>query len=263
VAPAPRGSKRVTLLVAAAVVVSLLGGCAMRRPRPAASATPDELLDILAARRAAVTSLRARMRLKAGLRAAWTRQALLVRRPDAIRIDVLSPFGLALAIAAHDDTLWAFPPSEGTRYEGAATPENLSRFLGAPIAVPDVVDLLLGVPPARTPVGRADVSRNDAGELALTLPLRDGVQTIWFAGVPPVVVRAEERYGSGVALAATFTEYENGFPHAVDVASPASGTEARLRYDSVEPNAAIDPALFAPPPAARVLPLDAAGSAPR
>jgi len=241
----------------------LAGGCTLRRPhpQPAPKATAAELLDGLRARRAAIGSLRARARLRAGLRAAWTREAIVVRRPGLIRIDVLSPFGLALAMGARDEVLWAFAPGEGIRWEGPTTPENLGRFLGAPLGVPDVVDLLLGLPPARAAVGPATVAATDAGEIALTLPLADGAQTIWFAGDPLVVARAEERRGGAVTLRAAFGDYAAGFPHALTVESPASGSEARLQYDTVEPNAAIDVAVFSPPAAARVLPFEAAPGA--
>src|SRR5207244_2042507 len=110
-------------------------------------------LEELAARRAAVQSLRARVRLRAGLAGMWVREVLLVRRPSSVRIDVLSPFGLALAVGTDGGLLWAYPAGQGTRYEGAATPANLARFLGTPATVADVVDVLLGTAPRRTPAG--------------------------------------------------------------------------------------------------------------
>ena len=78
----------------------LAAGCAFRRPGPALGppVSAETLFAPLAARRLAVTSLRARARVKSGLARLWTREALLVQRPDAVRIDVLSPMGLALAV---------------------------------------------------------------------------------------------------------------------------------------------------------------------
>src|SRR5262245_63052649 len=110
---------------------------------------PEQLLDALAARRASVTSLRARARLKAGLAGLWTRQAVLVQRPGEVRMDVMSPFGLALARGTQRDLLWAHSPSQQVRYEGEATPLNLARFLGAPVSVGARVYIQLGLPPAR------------------------------------------------------------------------------------------------------------------
>jgi hypothetical protein len=243
--------------VAWAVVVA---GCTLRAPvtpvrRPA---TADVLLANLEARRTAVTSLRGRARVRAGLGSVWTRQAVVVRRPDAVRIDVFSPFGLALALGARGMLLWAYPPAEGAVYEGPASPENVTRFLGAPVAVPDVVDILLGVPPARSVAGTPELGVTRDGEYELTLPLADGVQTLWFSGDTLAVLRAEERQEGIVVLRVTFDDYRDGFPYSVEVQVPARGGEVRLAYDSVEPNASIEPALFAPPAAPRVLPLEAA-----
>jgi hypothetical protein len=242
------------------VGVVLLGGCALRapRPRPVRPASVEELLAVLAERRLAITTLRARARLRAGLRGVWMHETLLVSRPDSVRIDVLSPFGLALALGARGALLWAFPAGEATRYEGSATPANLTRFLGAPISVPDIVDVLLGLPPARAPAGRPTAAPTREGEHRLTVPLADGVQTIWFAGDTLAVLRAEEERGGAVAVRVGFGDYRDGFPHALDIGVPASGAEATLTYDAVEPNAPVDPVLFAPPTASRVLPLEAA-----
>jgi hypothetical protein len=237
--------------------VVLLGGCAFRRPHAWRPVTATELLDGLAARRASVTSLRARARLRTGLSTLWVHEALVVKRPEAVRIDVLSPFGLALAVGVDDGRLWAYPPAERTRYEGPATPASLGRFLGTSVAVPDVVDVLLGVPPARVPVAPAILTPTREGEYRLAIPLAHGTQTIWFTGDTLLVRRAEETRDGQVTLRVAFEDYRDGFPHVVDVAAER-GAAARLSYDTVETNASVDAAIFAPPPASRVLPLEAA-----
>lgn len=238
-----------------------MAGCGLLRgpARPPVPTSAEELLTGLSARRAAVTSLRGRARLRAGLRGAWTRQAVVVRRPDAVRVDVMSPFGLVLAVGTRDDFLWAYPPGEGTRYEGPASPANVTRFLGAPFTVADLVDILLGLPPARAPTGAPSLVTTREGEYQLTLPVGHRVQTIWFAGDTLAVRRAEEAEDGVVLLRVAFGDYQNGFPHLLDVGAPPGGG-ARLAYEQVEPNAPVDLALFAPPPAPRVLPLDAAGA---
>ena len=241
------------------LVGMLLAGCGLRGPTPPLlrPTSAPELLAGLAARRAAITSLRARLRVR-GLAGVWTREALLVRRPDCVRVDVLSPLGVAYALGARGTLLWAYPSAEATRYEGRATPANVTRFLGAPIKVADVVDVLLGVPPARASVGPPALETTPAGEYRLTLPLADGVQTLWFDGDTLAVVRAEESHGGAVALRVVFGDYQESFPRSLELEAPASGTGVKLLYGAVEPNVPIDPALFDPPPAPRVLPLGAA-----
>ena len=235
-------------------------GCGLfgSRLRPARPTSVDELLADVAARRAAVTSLRARVRLKSGLARVWTRQAVLVQRPAAIRVDVLSPFGLALAIGTEGHTLWAFPPQQGVRYEGPATPENLARLLGTPLDVDDLVDVLLGVPPARRQTAPASLER-DGDEYVLTVPYQGGTQEVRFATDTHEVTRVEERREGATPLLVRFADYENGFARALDL-DAGGGMSASIVFDQVEPNVAIDATAFAPPAAPRVLPLERAGS---
>lgn len=240
-------------------VVALLGGCSLFRGAPAGvqATSASALLESLAARRAATTTLRARARVKAGLAGVWAREAVLVRRPASVRMDVMSPFGLALAVGTAGPALWVYPPSRGVRYEGDASAANLARFLGAPVTVPDLVDILLGVAPAREPIAEPRLAlRGD--EYAVTLDFADGVQTLWFAAATLNLVRAEEARDGVVTMRLGFGDYRDGFPHTIEVAAPLTQAAAALAYDDVERNAEIDPVLFEPPAVPTVLPLDGA-----
>ena len=189
----------------------------------------------------------------------WVREALLVRRPDDVRMDVLSPFGLALAVGTDGTLLWAYPAGEGTRYEGPATPANIARFLGTSGSVRDLVDILLGLPPARTPTAPAEL-HVAGGTYELVVPFAEGVERSRFAGDTLELAGAEETRADGDALRVAFSDYRDGFPHAIEVASSGRNAHATLVYDAVELNPALDATLFAPPPAGRVLPLDAASA---
>jgi hypothetical protein len=243
-------------------VALLLGvaGCALVRPRPPAGepATAAALLADVAAQREARTALRARARLRTGLAGLWTREAILVRRPDAVRVDVLSPFGLALALGVAGRELWVWPASQGVRYDGDASPENLARFLGAPIAVSDLVDVLMGLPPARVPAAPPVARRTAGNEWEVVIPLPDGVQTLWFDVDTRQLTRAAEQRGEGAVLRVAFGDYQDGFPHTLEVESPALRSSAKLAYDAVEVNPSLPESVFTPPPAPRVVPLEAA-----
>lgn len=245
------------------VLVVLLAGCSLFRAGPGpfrTGVTADALLARLQERRAAVTSLRARARLKAGLAGMWTREALIVRRPTDVRVDVLSPFGLALALGASAETLWVYPPAQGVRFEGASNPENLARFLGAPVAVTDLVDILLGVAPARQPTGEVALDIVEQDQYRLTVPFDGGVQTLWFAGDTLDLRRAEERRSDTLTLQVTFDDHEDGFPRSLAVTAPVVGSSVQLAYDTVETNPSLDASLFVPPPAPRVAPLESAAT---
>ncbi len=246
------------------LVALALAGCSLTRrggPIPG-GISPEQLLGTLDTRRASLTSLRARARLKAGLATIWTRQIVLAQRPGEVRMDVLSPFGLALAIGAERGELWAYSPSDQVRYEGEASPANLARFLGAPVSVVDLVDILMGLPPARAATGPPSFARDPDQHIVITIPFDGGTQRLRFDPLTLLLERAEERRGDVVTFTVAFSDYRDGFPYALDVASPLAGSSARLAYDTVEANPALEATLFAPPAAPRVLPLDAA-AAPR
>jgi hypothetical protein len=223
---------------------------------PPTGVTAERLLEAVEARRSATTSLRARARLRSGLAGVWAREAVVVRRPRGVRVDVLSPFGLALALGTDGTVLWAYPPDEGIRYEGPATPDNLSRFLGASVRVDDLVDILLGVPPVRTPVSPPVLRRPEEAFYRLDLPHADGLQALWFASDTLDLERAEEWRNEQLVLRVRFDDYRDAFPHSIDVEAPRTGVAANLRYVQVELNAVVDGTVFAPPPARKSLPID-------
>jgi hypothetical protein len=239
------------------ILALAVASCGLRQPRLAVApgATAEGLLAGLEARRVAVRSLRARVQIRSGLAQVWAREAVVVERPSAVRVDVLSPFGLALALGTDGETLWVFPPQERLRYEGAATPENLARFLGAPVSSADLVNVLLGLPPERLPSAALRVEPLADGMVRVVVPFAHGEQRLEFAGRPAYVRRAEETQDGRLVLRIDFADYRDGFPWQMDV-SGAGGAAASLRYVAIAPNVAVDPVVFRPPPAARVLPLE-------
>lgn len=249
--------RSVSALVLLCVVASSGCGWFGRPSDRLPSATADDLLQSLATRRTAVSSLRTRARLRKGAASWWTHQAILVQRPRSIRVDVMSPFGLALALGTDGNLLWAYPPQDGVRYEGPATAENLARILGAAIVVDDLVDVLMGLPPLRRPSAAPQLTTTPEQEYRLTVPLTGGAQHLWFRGNPLALVRADETRADQTDFQVTFGEHEAGFPRTIEVVVPSTGATVTLRYDQVEPNAALDPTVFAPPPAPSVHPLPA------
>jgi len=234
------------------------GPLGVGRLGPARSTSVEELVSGIEARRASLTSLRARMRLRSGLARMWTRQAVLVQRPSAIRIDVLSPFGLALALGTEGRTLWAFPPQQGVRYEGPASPANFARLLGTPLGAGELVDVLLGVPPARQAIAAPTLER-DGDEYVLTVRYRGGSQLVRFTTDTLEITRIEERRDGAAPIHVTFGHYEDGFARTLDLVAE-SGATASIAFDEVERNAAIDASAFEPPAAQRVLPLERAAA---
>jgi hypothetical protein len=100
---------------------------------------------------AAIHSYSARLRIAlAGptLRAR-TPVLLAFRRPDALRIEVPGPAGPRLVAVAAKGDLWAVFPSERAFFAGRATEADFEALLGVGLTPAEVMDLLLGLPPAR------------------------------------------------------------------------------------------------------------------
>jgi hypothetical protein len=128
------------------------------------------------------------------------------------------------------------------------------------VTVSDLVDILMGLPPARTATAPPAFARDPDQRIVITIPFEGGTQQLWFDPVTLQVERGEERHGDTPVFTVAFSDYRDGFPYALDVASPVVGSSARLAYDSVEQNPALESSLFAPPSSSRVLPLEAAAT---
>ena len=70
-----------------------------------------------------------------------------MRRPGSLRVEAMSPFGVALIVAAQDSRLQIFEPSKNTLMRGTADAATLARFARIPMAPRDAVGLLMGIVP--------------------------------------------------------------------------------------------------------------------
>lgn len=77
------------------------------------------------------------------------RTAALVafRRPDALRVEIPGPAGARLLAVARADRFVAVFPGERAVFTGSATAADLGALLGVALTPPEVMDLLVGVPP--------------------------------------------------------------------------------------------------------------------
>lgn len=91
-------------------------------------------------------------RLRVSLRGPQTRgraTALVAcRRPDALRVEVPGPSGPRLTLVAAAGRVLAAFPGDRAYWEGEATAGSLEALLGVALTPAEVMDLLLGVPPA-------------------------------------------------------------------------------------------------------------------
>ncbi len=242
--------------VIAALAVVMLASCVPRQPSPAPTLQvfdqlpePDVLLESLEARRAAVrgVSTIARLAYTAPGESQRAKHVIIAERPDRLRLEVLSPFGVVLVLTSSDGTLSAYARDEATVYRGTASAENLKRYVQVELPISTAVDLILGTPPLRAHYYSV-VSRDD-GLVKLWQGEGRDVRVAWFgAGLDPT--RYEQRDEEGhVILRATFDDYADfdgeRMPTRLGLELPSAEQRIDITLSDPEVNPALADALFA------------------
>jgi len=149
--PATRGHRASLLLV-----LLVLGGCAARS-RPTAVApfrretppTAGELLLEMRTREGALEAFRGQATLdyKGPDGAVKSSQMIVVRAPDHVRIDFMSPFGPTYTVATDGRHLRAYDRGEKALYVGVPSVANVQRYTRVPLTVEALAALIRGLPP--------------------------------------------------------------------------------------------------------------------
>jgi hypothetical protein len=209
----------------------------------------------LTERRAAVRSIRgfAQIAYETGEDNIGARHAVLVRRPDHFRLEVLSPLGALAVIATDARELVVYDRRAAKIYRGPATAGSVGAYTHVPIDVGDVTSILLGTPPERTPTGPLTVARDDeANAFKLTMPVALGRHVVWFDPETLAPIASETPLPDGVRLRVAFAEYKQlgtlAFPHAIDMRAEPGDRVVRVRYGTPSLNTEIAETLFAFPP---------------
>jgi outer membrane lipoprotein-sorting protein len=251
-------------------VVVLLGGCAQFTRRTAAPPAPvsaERLLASIDERAAALRTFRAlaQMHYVGPKESLAIKEVIAIRRPDHLRIEMMSPFGVALQIATDGQRLFAYHHGERTFYGGRASAENLARFTRLDLELAEVIDMLIGLPPARERRGAPSiVFERPQGWWKVTSDLvRGGTLVLWFDPESLLAMRASEiERGGIVRYVAQYAQYETmagvALPRDVRFEVPGQQAKIDLRYSNVSVNAELDSSLFAfdPPPGAKIVDLD-------
>lgn len=130
----------------------LATGCPTHvRPPEDALTDPAELQARMLERLDAVQSARFRVLIEyydGETRGANFRGVVLVRQPEDIHVQLLSPFGDSLrTLVSNGQRLAMYDLEAQTYYYGAPTPENLARILPFYLTAADIARVMLGGPP--------------------------------------------------------------------------------------------------------------------
>ena len=240
-------------------------GCTTVSAPPTPQWESAKLIDAITERRKQFRSLRSRARVnyagpdgKHGFD-----EAVLVERPNRLRLETLSMLGAILIVTANEKEIIGYHPRDAVFVRGRSSKANLLRYTQIPLELDEITMLLAGLPPvdaATTPWWREGNSLMFAtdGRLkdAVAFESQIAVPTQW------------QRYnGSGaVILTAQFSNYITTtaglFPSKIEVEAPLQGKKLEIRFQEPELNATIPAELFSQqmPPNVREIPIELIGS---
>ena len=175
-------------------------------------------------------------------------EAVLIQRPDRLRLETLTFLGAILIVTANDKEIIGLHPREGVFVRGSPTKENLRRYTQISLELKEITTLLSGLPLIFAQNGR----KRDA----LTFDSQQPVPSKW------------ERFNAEgkVELSAQFSNYVSTaaglFAQRIVFEAPLQKKKVDIRYQEPEVNGSIPAELFSQqkPASAQEVPIEAVGS---
>ena len=246
----------------------VLGGCATVTP-PSAPKPPvpqweaSKLVESMKQRSEQFRSLRALAQVNyAGPEGKHGfQEAVIVQRPNRLRLDTLTFLGAILIFTANDKEILGYHPREGVFVRGLPTPEHLRRYTQLPLELPEITMLLMGLPP----VDAAAPWKQEGNTLIFSANGRKR-DVVTFESHQPVPSKWERFNQDGkVELIAHFDDYASTapglFPLALITEAPLQKKKLTIRYKEPEFNGTIPPEQFTQqiPAHAKEVPIEAVG----
>lgn len=172
------------------------------------------------------------------------RVALLVDRPDRLRLETLSPLGAILVLTANGDEVVGFLPRKRILYRGVSSKRNLIRFTQIPLELAELTSLLLGLPPVK----EGGVWQGEDHAIERVLP-NGGSERIDFDPALGVPIGWDRLDSDGYTeLSAVFSEFVSTsagpFPLKISLESDTEDKTWQIRYREPEINVQIPMPLF-------------------
>ncbi len=224
--------------MAAAMLVTGLAGCAAQQvSKPSPALLPDAAASYLGERERLLTSLQtpAIMDYAGPSGHLKAREQLTARRPASLRVDAMSPLGVALTVAADDAQIAVFNPGDNTLMRGAASATMLARFTQIPMAPAQAVQLLLGLAPDNSILATKPSSSRTEGEMRVLSYGGTGAADyeLGFSEGQLALVRARDAAGQ-VTYEVHYSDYRDigaiKFPFEVEARFFASATTIKFHY---------------------------------
>lgn len=187
-------------------------------------------------------------------------QVILAEKPDRLRAETLSPFGSPLLLLAADgENLGVLLPSRNLYYTGAATSENLGRFVRIPLRLADLVSVLLYQPPTINALSTEAFALQEGGWLLVRNSLLRRQELIFNPLRQLVEVSYFDR--DSLLLKISYGKFAEGggrFPHSFNIEIPEQKTTASLEFSEPDTDGKLRPGIFqiVPPAGVTVIYLD-------
>jgi len=224
--------------------VLILGGC-IRTPEPEWLEIPtaNQLLAHLESIADSYSTLDgvANVALTRAGKFVSSQQFMLLQKPDHLRTDALTGFGqLILQLTSDGEELSVFLNTTvpGRFFRGVASAENISRFIRIPLAVTDLLSLLLYSPPLIATETK-DVAIV-AGLLRLTLHAGDRSQQV-FLNQQLQVVSCKYLQGTEPYLTVVYERFSavTAFPQTIIIELPQEETRIKVKFSELQLNTLI------------------------
>jgi Domain of unknown function (DUF4292) len=161
------------------------------------------------------------------------RENLTVRRPASLRVDAMSPLGVALIIAADDKQIAVFNASENTLMRGTASVATLARFIRIPMVPAQAVRLLLGLPLDSSALTATPSSSRTEDQMKILSYVGAENDELGFKNGQLALVRERDAAGQ-VRYEMHYGDYRDigglRFPFELEARFPASATTIKLHY---------------------------------
>lgn len=257
-----------TLFVIAALVLGL-GGCTTVAP-PEAPKPPipdwesSTLIETMKQRSDKFRTLRALVQVDyAGPEGNHGfQEAVIVQRPDRLRLETLTLLGAILIFTANDKEMIGYHPREGVFVRAQPTRDNLRRYTQIPLELQEVTMLLMGLPPVDL-----SASLEQQGNTLIFSSKGRKRDVLVFQSHQPVPTKWERFNDDGnIEFSAEFSDYVASasglFPCAIVAQAHGQKKSVSIRYKEPDFNATIPPEQFTQqvPPHAKEVPIEAIGS---
>ncbi len=182
------------------------------------------------------------------------REDIVVLRPNNLRVEARSPFGVALLLAANGPDLSIFEPGENRFLRGTATADTLYRYVRIPMAPADAVALLMALAPRDFALAKSVDSVSNEG--VMTVAAYSSADTLLhqlgFDRGNLAMVRETDTAGR-VIYEVRYSDYHDiggvMFPYVVDASFPQAQSRVTFHYQRPIINAAVSQSSFVLTPA--------------